>query len=99
LVFKVIFVDDSASLLWFQILYLSTVFSRVCFFAVHTKWSPVATASYRLLPDPQLKRHDDFFRGERAKELVAICPMRVFDLEDMVRFLTYFLACFVVPLG
>lgn len=63
---------------------------------MHTKWSPVATASYRLLPDPQLKRHDDYFRGERAKELVAICPMRVFDLEDMVRFADCYIRWFLL---
>lgn len=45
----------------------------------HAKWSPVATAYYRLLPDISLK--EDII-GEDAKELKAKCPMNVFDIED-----------------
>jgi DNA-directed RNA polymerases I and III subunit RPAC1 len=47
---------------------------------VHSKWSPVATASYRLLPDPQFKKE---MRDEEAKQLKAACPMDVFDIEDI----------------
>jgi len=46
----------------------------------HAKWSPVATASYRLLPE--IKFNEDIV-GELADELVAKCPMNVFDIEDL----------------
>jgi DNA-directed RNA polymerase alpha subunit len=46
---------------------------------VHAKWSPVATASYRLLPE--ITVFDDV-TGTAADELVATCPMKVFDIED-----------------
>eukprot|EP00300_Choanocystis_sp_HF-7_P041368 c8079_g1_i1.p1 GENE.c8079_g1_i1~~c8079_g1_i1.p1 ORF type:complete len:395 (+),score=114.46 c8079_g1_i1:69-1187(+) len=46
----------------------------------HAKWSPVCTASYRLLPVVELKER---FENERADELVATCPMGVFDIEDL----------------
>lgn len=45
----------------------------------HAKWSPVATAYYRLLPDISLNEE---ITGEDAKELKAKCPMNVFDIED-----------------
>ena len=46
----------------------------------HTKFSPVATASYRILPDIRfLKR----VTGERATELKSMCPLNVFDIEDI----------------
>lgn len=45
----------------------------------HAKFSPVATASYRMLPEVTLKEEVD---GERAHELVEKCPMNVFDIED-----------------
>lgn len=45
----------------------------------HAKWSPVATAYYRLLPDITL---NEVIKGEDAKELKAKCPMNVFDIED-----------------
>jgi DNA-directed RNA polymerases I and III subunit RPAC1 len=47
----------------------------------HAKFSPVATASYRMLPEVTLKKE---VSGERAMELVEKCPMKVFDIEDMV---------------
>ena len=47
--------------------------------ATHTKWSPVCTASYRLLPDIQLPRE---LRGEEARILKKKCPVGVFDIED-----------------
>ncbi|CAM9341335.1 unnamed protein product [Discosporangium mesarthrocarpum] len=46
----------------------------------HAKFSPVATASYRLLPRVTLK--EDLLDGE-ADALVAKCPMGVFDIEDL----------------
>ena len=46
----------------------------------HTKFSPVATASYRLLPDI---RFTELIINDRAYELKNICPMRVFDIEDI----------------
>eukprot|EP00163_Fabomonas_tropica_P008287 TRINITY_DN178_c2_g1_i3.p1 TRINITY_DN178_c2_g1~~TRINITY_DN178_c2_g1_i3.p1 ORF type:complete len:385 (+),score=50.47 TRINITY_DN178_c2_g1_i3:233-1387(+) len=45
----------------------------------HAKWSPVATATYRLLPDPQLTRE---VTGQDAEVLRDTCPMGVFDIED-----------------
>ena len=47
---------------------------------VHAKWSPVATASYSLLPAVTLL---DTFVGEEADALKAACPMGVFDVEDI----------------
>eukprot|EP00904_Undaria_pinnatifida_P009873 jgi/Undpi1/6015/HiC_scaffold_2.g01289.m1 len=46
----------------------------------HAKFSPVATASYRLLPVITLKEDVE---GEEAEELVAKCPLNVFDIEDL----------------
>jgi DNA-directed RNA polymerase I and III subunit RPAC1 len=46
----------------------------------HAKWSPVATASYRLLPEVTIRGE---VRGEAARTLVDACPMGVFDLEDV----------------
>ena len=46
----------------------------------HAKWSPVATASYRLMPDIVFQED---VTGAEAEELVAKCPMKVFDIEDL----------------
>lgn len=46
----------------------------------HTKYSPVATASYRLLPEIVLTQK---ITGEKAIELKNKCPMQVFDIEDL----------------
>lgn len=46
----------------------------------HAKWSPVCTAYYRLLPDIKIKEP---IEGEDAKELKKLCPMGVFDIEDI----------------
>lgn len=46
----------------------------------HAKFSPVATASYRLLPAVSLKGE---VTGEEADELVGKCPLNVFDIEDL----------------
>lgn len=46
----------------------------------HAKFSPVATASYRLLPVITLKGE---IKGQDAEELVAKCPLNVFDIEDL----------------
>ena len=48
--------------------------------AQHAKWSPVATASYRLLPEINIVKDT---RGSKARELVKKCPMDVFDIEDV----------------
>ncbi|GAB2245965.1 hypothetical protein Droror1_Dr00001458 [Drosera rotundifolia] len=45
----------------------------------HAKWSPVATAWYRMLPEVVLLQD---VSGEKAKELVQKCPRNVFDMED-----------------
>ena len=46
----------------------------------HTKFSPVATASYRLLPDISFASP---VTGDAARELKEMCPLQVFDIEDM----------------
>ena len=45
----------------------------------HAKWSPVCTAYYRLLPDIKVTN----IVGDDAKELKKLCPMGVFDIEDL----------------
>lgn len=45
----------------------------------HAKWSPVATAAYRLLPVISFKQP---VTGSDAQKLVDMCPMKVFDIED-----------------
>ncbi|CDJ38198.1 DNA-directed RNA polymerases I and III subunit RPAC1, putative [Eimeria tenella] len=45
----------------------------------HAKWSPVATAVYRLEPEFVFTSP---IEGEEAKELKELCPMGVFDIED-----------------
>ena len=42
--------------------------------------SPVATASYRLMPEIHITKD---FTGEEAKKLVKKCPLDVFDIEDI----------------
>lgn len=46
----------------------------------HAKWSPVCTAYYRLLPDIRI---EEDITGEDAVELKKVCPMGVFDIEDL----------------
>lgn len=46
----------------------------------HAKFSPVATASYRLLPVITLEEE---IEGRDAEDLVAKCPLDVFDIEDL----------------
>jgi len=45
----------------------------------HAKFSPVATATYRLLPEIRLTN----VTGEKAIQLKKKCPMSVFDIEDI----------------
>ncbi|KAL8431948.1 hypothetical protein Efla_002785 [Eimeria flavescens] len=45
----------------------------------HAKWSPVATAVYRLEPEFVFVKP---IEGEEAEELKELCPMDVFDIED-----------------
>lgn len=47
---------------------------------VHAKWSPVATAFYRMLPEVTLRRA---LAPAEASTLVGACPANVFDLEDV----------------
>lgn len=46
----------------------------------HAKFSPVATASYRLMPAIELKAP---LSRDDAQALVNLCPMKVFDIEDL----------------
>ena len=46
----------------------------------HAKWSPVCTAYYRMMPDIRLKEK---IVGPDAEELKALCPVGVFDIEDI----------------
>ncbi|XP_076937708.1 uncharacterized protein LOC143616421 [Bidens hawaiensis] len=46
----------------------------------HAKWSPVATAWYRMLPEVVLLQE---IENEDAEKLVKKCPVNVFDIEDM----------------
>eukprot|EP00271_Cylindrocystis_brebissonii_P006626 TRINITY_DN19394_c0_g2_i1.p1 TRINITY_DN19394_c0_g2~~TRINITY_DN19394_c0_g2_i1.p1 ORF type:complete len:315 (+),score=68.73 TRINITY_DN19394_c0_g2_i1:139-945(+) len=46
----------------------------------HAKWSPVAPATYRMHPEVHFLKPVE---GDRADQLVAKCPVNVFDIEDM----------------
>ncbi|KGN56027.1 DNA-directed RNA polymerases I and III subunit RPAC1 [Cucumis sativus] len=46
----------------------------------HAKWSPVATAWYRMLPEVVLMEE---IEDELAEELEKKCPVNVFDIEDI----------------
>ncbi|XP_010534813.1 PREDICTED: DNA-directed RNA polymerases I and III subunit RPAC1 [Tarenaya hassleriana] len=46
----------------------------------HAKWSPVATAWYRMLPEVVLLEEVE---DELAEQLVKTCPLNVFDIEDI----------------
>jgi len=46
----------------------------------HAKWSPVCTAYYRNLPDI---RFTEPIVDDEAEELKKVCPMGVFDIEDL----------------
>lgn len=46
----------------------------------HAKWSPVSTAYYRLVPSIEIKSK---IKDEDAEELKRLCPMGVFDIEDI----------------
>ena len=48
----------------------------------HAKFSPVATASYKLHTTIALSSERPFI-GKEAEELVKACPMGVFDIEDV----------------
>nr|KJB19468.1 hypothetical protein B456_003G104500 [Gossypium raimondii] len=45
----------------------------------HAKWSPVATAWYRMLPELRI----DYIEDDLAEELKSKCPVNVFDIEDL----------------
>lgn len=46
----------------------------------HAKFSPVATAFYRMMPEITLTEE---VTGDAARELKAKCPLNVFDIEDV----------------
>lgn len=46
----------------------------------HAKWSPVCTAWYRMQPD--IKFNEPVLNKD-AELLKKICPMGVFDIEDI----------------
>ncbi|XP_052489798.1 uncharacterized protein LOC105797444 [Gossypium raimondii] len=46
----------------------------------HAKWSPVATAWYRMLPEVVLLED---IEDDLAEELKSKCPVNVFDIEDL----------------
>lgn len=48
----------------------------------HAKFSPVCTASYRMLPSIELSIEAPFFNDE-AESLASHCPAKVFDVEDL----------------
>uniref|UniRef100_A0A0G4H4D4 DNA-directed RNA polymerase RpoA/D/Rpb3-type domain-containing protein n=1 Tax=Chromera velia CCMP2878 TaxID=1169474 RepID=A0A0G4H4D4_9ALVE len=48
---------------------------------MHTKWSPVGTASYQMMPDISFPR-GSFFPEKMAEDLVKCCPTGVFELGE-----------------
>lgn len=46
----------------------------------HTKWSPVSTAFFRLLPFVEIKAP---IMNQDAVEMKSACPVGVFDIEDL----------------
>lgn len=46
----------------------------------HAKWSPVSTAYYRLVPEITITTP---IEGQDAVDLKALCPVGVFDIEDL----------------
>jgi DNA-directed RNA polymerases I and III subunit RPAC1 len=48
----------------------------------HAKFSPVCTATYRMLPSVTLSREEPFC-GDEAVNLASRCPADVFDVEDL----------------
>ncbi|ETO10928.1 DNA-directed RNA polymerase, partial [Reticulomyxa filosa] len=49
----------------------------------HSKWSPVGTAFYRLLPEIVID--DELLTNNDALYLKNVCPMNVFDIEDIAK--------------
>lgn len=46
----------------------------------HAKWSPVSTATYKLMPHVEILKP---FKNQEAEKLVKMCPGKVFDIEEM----------------
>ncbi|XP_009379477.2 DNA-directed RNA polymerases I and III subunit rpac1-like isoform X1 [Pyrus x bretschneideri] len=46
----------------------------------HAKWSPVAPVWYRMLPEVIISQD---IEDEMAEKLVATCPVKVYDIEDI----------------
>eukprot|EP00923_Selenidium_pygospionis_P052969 GHVN01091745.1.p1 GENE.GHVN01091745.1~~GHVN01091745.1.p1 ORF type:complete len:376 (-),score=68.21 GHVN01091745.1:74-1201(-) len=47
----------------------------------HAKWSPVSPVTYRLMPSFEFPEGP--LDESEAAELVSLCPMKVFDIEDV----------------
>lgn len=47
---------------------------------IHTKWSPVSTAFYRLFPTVKIVTQ---VTGKDAQDIKSLCPTGVFDIEDI----------------
>eukprot|EP01133_Synstelium_polycarpum_P016765 gene16765-19933_t len=47
----------------------------------HIKWSPVGTASYRILPSISVSPN---ISSEQSERLKKVCPKNVFDIEDEI---------------
>lgn len=58
--------------------------------AIHTKWSPVSCASYRMMPSIEFTSS---IEGESAEELKRICPQDVYDVEDSHAFVKDLRSC------
>jgi DNA-directed RNA polymerase alpha subunit len=57
----------------------------------HAKWSPVSTAAYRLMPEIILGNEKvGNITHEDAREFVSLCPLNVFDIEDIGGFKSFF---------
>lgn len=56
------------------------VFCSKNFGHVHTKWSPVSTAFYRLMPHVAITEP---ILNEDAVRIKNVCPTNVFDIEDI----------------
>lgn len=50
----------------------------------HSKWSPVAVATYRMWPDVQINHEQmSLLTMEQKQSLVDVCPDRILELDDV----------------
>lgn len=68
------------------------IFAHLGIGADHAKFSPVATAFYRLRPDPTIVSP---ISGEDAQKLKNTCPLKVFDIEESHAIVKYPTKCTV----